>query len=68
VISNAENGSVTLIPESGQVILKQVNTLIHARDWDVEEFHVEKGQLDDVFRKVTENINVIHEHSRKEQA
>ncbi len=45
--------SMTIYPLRGQTVLKPVNRLIHEQDWAVEEFHVEKGRLDDVFRKVT---------------
>ncbi|UZE97140.1 ABC transporter ATP-binding protein [Alkalimarinus alittae] len=48
-----ESGLITVFPETGKSVLKQVNELIHAQDWEVEEFHVEKGRLDDVFRQVT---------------
>lgn len=44
---------ITIFPVAGKSVLKQVNELIHAQDWEVEEFHVEKGRLDDVFRQVT---------------
>lgn len=48
-----DSGLITIFPDSGKSVLKQVNELIHAQDWEVEEFHVEKGRLDDVFRQVT---------------
>ncbi|WP_250657548.1 ABC transporter ATP-binding protein [Alkalimarinus coralli] len=48
-----ETGLITIFPETGKSVLKQVNELIHSQDWEVEEFHVEKGRLDDVFRQVT---------------
>lgn len=48
-----ESGLITVFPEAGKTVLKQVNELIHAQDWEVEELHVEKGRLDDVFRQVT---------------
>ncbi len=53
VESDALSGLITIYPETGKTVLKQVNELIHSQDWDVEEFHVEKGRLDDVFRQVT---------------
>lgn len=48
-----ESGLITIFPETGKSVLKQVNELIHSQDWEVEELHVEKGRLDDVFRQVT---------------
>ncbi len=53
VENEAQSGLITIFPETGKSVLKQVNQLIHAQDWEVEEFHVEKGRLDDVFRQVT---------------
>ncbi|MFE8072383.1 ATP-binding cassette domain-containing protein [Marinobacteraceae bacterium S3BR75-40.1] len=44
---------MTIFPREGANILTEVNHLIHVRDWPLEEFHVEKGRLDDVFRKLT---------------
>lgn len=48
-----QSGLITIYPEAGKTVLKQVNELIHSQDWEVEELHVEKGRLDDVFRQVT---------------
>lgn len=53
VESDEQSGLITIYPDTGKTILKQVNELIHSQDWEVEEFHVEKGRLDDVFRQVT---------------
>ncbi len=53
VEADAESGLITIYPEVGSTVLRQVNQLIHSQDWEVEEFHVEKGRLDDVFRQVT---------------
>lgn len=48
-----EPNSYVVFPVPGKSILKAVNQLLHDRDWQVEELHVEKGRLDDVFRQVT---------------
>lgn len=45
--------AMTIFPQPGGRILPAVNELLRNRDWDVEEFFVEQGRLDDVFRKVT---------------
>ncbi|WP_020405940.1 ATP-binding cassette domain-containing protein [Hahella ganghwensis] len=42
-----------LYTEPGKQALHAVNQLIHDHNWDVEELHVEKGRLDDVFRRLT---------------
>ncbi len=42
-----------LYSDPGAGALHAVNQLIHDHNWDVEELHVEKGRLDDVFRRLT---------------
>jgi ABC-2 type transport system ATP-binding protein len=37
----------------GRPIVAEVSRLVHERGWAVEEFHVEQGQLDEVFRAIT---------------
>ncbi len=44
---------MTVFPQQGARILPAINDLMRQRDWAVEEFFVEQGRLDDVFRKVT---------------
>lgn len=46
-------GLITVYPVDGKGILPVVNTVLHKHNCLVEELHVEAGQLDDVFRKVT---------------
>ena len=36
-------------------VAARVTELVHARNWSVDEFHVERGQLDEVFRELTTN-------------
>ncbi|MCG8613316.1 MAG: ABC transporter ATP-binding protein [Pseudomonadales bacterium] len=50
---DSEQRSYTLFPVSGQPILSEVNSVLHEQNWDIEELHVEKGRLEDVFRQVT---------------
>ena len=42
-----------LFPESGQMQLTTLVRLLDEKQWPVENLHVEKGRLDDVFRQVT---------------
>lgn len=42
------------IPDKGAQIAVPVAELVRDKQWSVEEFHVERGQLDAVFRKLTQ--------------
>ena len=53
VEENANEHSLTVLAQPGQVIFAQVNQLIHARGWQVKELDVERGRLDEVFRSLT---------------
>ncbi len=49
-----EDGTTILvIPKDGNAILPQVNPVLHESNCLIEALHVEVGQLDDVFRKIT---------------
>lgn len=52
-VEQDETGMITVFPVAGKAILSVVNTVLHQHNSLVEELHVESGQLDDVFRKVT---------------
>ncbi len=49
----ADNASFTILSR-GKPIFARVSQLAQQRQWPVEEFHVRRGQLEDVFRTVTE--------------
>ncbi len=50
-----QNGSVSfqVLASNGQSIINQVGVRMREKQWDVEEMHVEKARLDDVFRSLT---------------
>ena len=50
---NAREHSLTLLAKPGTVIFPQVNELVRARGWSIKELDVERGRLDEVFRKLT---------------
>ncbi|MNF53896.1 putative ABC transporter ATP-binding protein YbhF [compost metagenome] len=50
---NAIPGGLTILAKPGEVIFPQVNQLIHTRGWKVKELDVERGRLDEVFRRLT---------------
>tara|TARA_R110001599_G_C12247524_1_gene659297 strand:- start:1121 stop:2077 length:957 start_codon:yes stop_codon:yes gene_type:complete len=54
-LTQDESGMITVYPVDGKAILSAVNSVLHKNNSLVEELHVESGQLDDVFRKVTLN-------------
>ena len=50
----AEQGySYTVFPQHGQEVSAVVSACIHDNAWHVEEFHIEPGRLDEVFRQLT---------------
>lgn len=50
---NALDGSLTLLADPGAIILGPVSALIAQQGWPVRELNVERGRLDDVFRRLT---------------
>jgi ABC-2 type transport system ATP-binding protein len=47
------DGTLRLIPADGRNLLPAVGELAASAGWKVEELHLERGQLDDVFREIT---------------
>lgn len=54
-----EQGTIEVFPSNGQAILAAVNSVLHEEGCQIEELHVETGQLDDVFRKVTNGVEQV---------
>ena len=52
-VERVDERSYLLFGEGGKSLLHSVNELIQQQQWDVEELHVERGKLDDVFRRLT---------------
>jgi ABC-2 type transport system ATP-binding protein len=42
-----------VVPARGRSVAEHVAALAHERGWQLEELHVERGRLDDVFREMT---------------
>ena len=42
-----------VFPEGKAVIIERVGRMVRERGWAIEELHVERGKLDEVFRRVT---------------
>ncbi len=58
-VESSENGlSLTVFPEAGASLFLPINDLLQKNNWEVHEFHVERGKLDDVFRAITSEGDV----------
>ena len=44
-----------IYPENGDSLVATVSQVAREQGWDIEELHVERGRLDDVFRSITTN-------------
>ena len=42
-----------VLPEGDAMLVEDVSRLVRERGWKLEELRVERGQLDEVFRRVT---------------
>ncbi len=42
-----------LFPQGGKLLMRELVRVLDEKQWPVENLHVEKGRLDDVFRQVT---------------
>jgi len=51
---DSDSASYTIL-SNGEPIFARVSELAQRRQWPVEEFHVRRGQLEDVFRTVTQS-------------
>lgn len=52
-VETLEDRSFMLFPHNGQMLLPEVVRWLDDKQWEVENIHLEKGRLDDVFRQVT---------------
>ena len=53
VVAADDGQGFTVFPEAGADLSAAVSACIHDRGWYVEELHVERGRLDEVFRQLT---------------
>lgn len=58
--SEDERLSYTIVAKDGHSIFSQVSEIAQEKHWPVSEFHVERGQLEDVFRNVTQQAEGAH--------
>ncbi len=53
VEQGGERIRLQVFPEGEAVIIERVGRMVRERGWVIEELHVERGKLDEVFRRVT---------------
>ncbi|MGB1640190.1 MAG: ATP-binding cassette domain-containing protein, partial [Pseudohongiellaceae bacterium] len=53
-VSESNGLAYTIFAEGGASIFSQVSEVAQQKHWPISEFHVERGQLEDVFRSVTQ--------------
>ncbi len=53
-VAESNGLAYTIFPEGGASIFSQVSEVAQQKHWPISEFHVERGQLEDVFRSVTQ--------------
>jgi ABC-2 type transport system ATP-binding protein len=58
--SEDERLSYIIVAKDGHSIFSQVSEIAQDKHWPVSEFHVERGQLEDVFRNVTQQAEGAH--------
>jgi ABC-2 type transport system ATP-binding protein len=54
VETDEHDRSVTAFPKGGAVIVTAVSDLAGAKNWELEQLHLESGRMDEVFRSITE--------------
>ncbi len=59
--------NITILSK-GKPIFARVSELAQQREWPVEEFHVRRGQLEDVFRMVTQSTDQRASANAKDSA
>ena len=47
----------TILSKDGRTIFPTISELAQTRDWPISEFHINKGQLEDVFRNMTQGTS-----------
>ena len=54
VEANDEGTLLTVLTEGGQSIFEQISELVRREGWQLDALYVERGRLDEVFQKITE--------------
>lgn len=56
---NEHSKQLTVFPKDKKSIITDISHLVHDKNWEVGELHIEKGHLDDVFRTITQSQQAI---------
>ena len=56
LVENDTTLSYRLYPEAGHSIIGEISQHARNQQWEVEELHVDKGHLDEVFRSITTGV------------
>lgn len=56
------NLSYQVFPETQRSIIGEISQYARNQQWEVEELHVDKGHLDEVFRSITEGLSESKHH------
>ena len=57
------NTRLTVVPKAGENVINTVNEFLAERGWTTQEFRVESGRLDEVFRTITTQKSARGERS-----
>lgn len=52
-VERVDERSFVLFTKEASLMLPKINALVQEQHWDVEELHMQRGRLDDVFRRLT---------------
>lgn len=55
-LSETNPQALTLIAAGGENIVAPVMACIQKHSWQIRDFHVERGRLDEVFRRITQEV------------
>lgn len=55
-VEAAGANTLVIFPKPGQQLFESVNRVIQQQHWQVNELHVERGRLDEVFRTITREV------------
>jgi len=55
-VDETNANAMTLIAVEGENIVAPVMECIQQHSWPIRDFHVERGRLDEVFRRITQEV------------
>ncbi len=55
-VEGSADTTLVIFPKAGAQLFEPVNRVIQQQQWQVNELHVERGRLDEVFRTITKEV------------